>query len=203
MSSESKQAHLEVERKFALSQSEAGKLPAQISLLGFQYMGQVHMTDTFLPVTTDGDMMRLRDETTKETTEETTRCILTRKSWVVIEGQRERKEIEANVDAIARGCLLELGERLNGAPLLSFTKERDFYECSTHSQFQDVVLTIDNVKGLGQYSGFYLEIELIVKMGGDVQTARERINQIATMLLEREPECVQLSYQDMLKRASA
>jgi predicted adenylyl cyclase CyaB len=195
----SKVAHLEVERKFALSNAQAHKLPAQISLLGFQHMGQVIMKDTFLPVLTEGDMMRVRDETTNETT----CCILTRKSWVVIDGERERKELEESVDNIARGCLLELGERLNGSPLLSFTKARDFYHCLSDPQFKNVVVTIDNVEGLGQYSGFYMEIELLVPIGGDVQSARQRINQIATTLLGKESECVQLSYQDMLKRATA
>jgi len=196
--SESKKAHLEVERKFALSDLEARNLPVQLSHLGFQHTDLVFMTDTFLPVTVEGDMMRIRDETINEITD----CILTRKSWVEIDGERERKESEEGVDQMTRGCLLELGERLNGGPLLSFTKERDFYTCLSDPQFKNVVVTIDSVKGLGQYSGFYMEIELLVPVGGDVQSARQRINQIATTVLGKERDCVQLSYQDMLKRAT-
>jgi predicted adenylyl cyclase CyaB len=193
----SNKRHLEVERKFKLTDAEARKMPVLLSALGFLHREQVYMTDTFLPVIVESDMMRIRDETA----DHSTRCLLTRKSWVEVEGERERQETEEKLDMVARGCLLELGERMNGGKLLSFTKQRDHYHCP-EGDFKNVVVCVDSVDGLGEYSGSYVEIELLVEEGGDVQSARTRISQIAATLLGQERECVQLSYQDMLKRVA-
>ena len=101
------------------SKEEFRALPARLLALGFQATGQVFMTDTFLPVSKEGDMMRLRVETMNDITKQ----ILTRKKWVEIRGEREREEEEKVTSELAAGCLLELGERLAGSPV-AFLQQR-------------------------------------------------------------------------------
>lgn len=194
-----KKSHLEVERKFKISDSEFRALSARLLSQGFQLTGQVFMTDTFLPVLTEGDMMRLRVETMNDKT----KTVLTRKSWVVVNGDREREETEKETSELAAGCLLELGERLAGGPLPSFSKDRDLYSRLAEDEHHNIVVTLDTAEGLGEYSGHYMEIELLVPVDGDVQAARQQIATLAASLLGEERAFEQLSYQEMLKRSSA
>ncbi|CAN5140661.1 hypothetical protein BH10CYA1_BH10CYA1_37740 [soil metagenome] len=194
-----KKSHLEVERKFKISDDEFRALSARLLSQGFQLTGQVFMTDTFLPVLTDGDMMRLRVETMNDIT----KTILTRKKWVVVNGEREREETEKETSELAAGCLLELGERLVGGPLLSFSKDRDLYSRLAEDEHHKIVVTLDTAEGLGEYSGHYMEIELLVPVDGDVQAARQQIATLAASLLGEERAFEQLSYQEMLKRSIA
>lgn len=192
-----KKTHLEVERKFKISDAEFRALPTRLLAQSFAFAGQVFMTDTFLPVINEGDMMRLRVETMNDRTKQ----ILTRKEWVEADGERERQETEKETSELAAGCLLELGERLAGAPLPSFSKDRDLYSRLAEDEHHKIVVSLDTAEGLGEYSGHYMEIELLVPVGGDVQAARQQIASLACSLLGEEREFVQLSYQDMLKRS--
>ncbi len=193
-----KKSHLEVERKFKISDTEFRALSARLLSQGFQLTGQVFMTDTFLPVQTEGDMMRLRVETMNDIT----KTILTRKKWVDVGGEREREETEKETSELAAGCLLELGERLSGSPLPSFSKDRDMYSRLAEDEHHKIVVALDTAEGLGEYSGHYMEIELLVPVGGDVQSARQQIASLASSLLGEERPFEQLSYQEMLKRSS-
>ncbi len=193
-----KKTHLEVERKFRISAEEFRALSARLLSQGFQLTGQVFMTDTFLPVQVEGDMMRIRVETMNDIT----KTILTRKQWVTVGGERERQETERETNELSAGCLLELGERLAGAPLLSFSKDRDMYSRLAEDEHHQIVVALDTAEGLGDYSGHYMEIELLVPVDGDVQAARQQIATLAASLLGEEREFEQLSYQDMLKRST-
>lgn len=193
-----KKTHLEVERKFQISKEEFRALPARLLALGFQATGQVFMTDTFLPVSKEGDMMRLRVETMNDITKQ----ILTRKKWVEIRGEREREEEEKVTSELAAGCLLELGERLAGSPLPSFSKDRDLYSRLAEDEHHKIVVSLDTAEGLGDYSGHYMEVELLVPVDGDVTAARLQITSLASSLLGEERAFVQMSYQDMLKRST-
>lgn len=191
-----KKSHFEVERKFRISKEEFQALRARLLTNGFQLTGQVFMTDTFLPVLAEGDMMRIRVETMNDHT----KYILTRKKWVNVADGREREEIEEEINDLARGCLLELGERIS-ASLLSFSKDRDLYSRLAADEHHKIVVSLDTAEGLGEYSGHYMEIELLVPAGGDVQSARQQIAQLAATLLGDERENVPLSYQEMLRRS--
>ena len=193
-----KKSHLEVERKFKISAEEFRALSARLLSQGFQLTGQVFMTDTFLPVLTEGDMMRLRVETMNDIT----KTILTRKKWVVVGGEREREETEKVTNDLAAGCLLELGERLAAGPLPSFSKDRDLYSRLAEDEHHKIVVALDTAEGLGEYSGHYMEIELLVPVDGDVAAARQQITSLAASLLGEERAFEQMSYQDMLKRST-
>jgi adenylate cyclase class IV len=193
-----KKTHLEVERKFKISAEEFRALSARLLSKGFQLTGQVFMTDTFLPVQTEGDMMRIRVETMNDIT----KTILTRKQWVTVGGERERQETERETNDLASGCLLELGERLTGGPLPSFSKDRDMYSRLAEDEHHKIVVALDTAEGLGEYSGHYMEIELLVPVDGDVQAARRQIATLAASLLGEERPFEQLSYQEMLKRSA-
>ncbi len=195
---ECEKTHLEIERKFAISKEEFRALPARLLSAGFQLTGQVFMTDTFLPVITEGDMMRIRVETMNDRTKH----ILTRKTWVEVGGDREREETEKETNELAAGCLLELGERLSGGPLPSFSKDRDLYSRLAEDDHHQIVVSLDTADGLGDYSGHYMEIELLVPVNGNVQAARQQIASLASSLLGEEREFVKLSYQEMLKRST-
>jgi adenylate cyclase class IV len=192
-------AHFEVERKFALSEAEFRALPAKLRERGFRHAGQVYMVDTFIPPAVPGDMIRLRQETENDKTH----TVLTLKTWVMVAGSRERQETpDQELSDIVRDSMLEIGARLKGSPLLSFSKDREHYESHTQDG-RKVVVALDTTHGLGKYSGHYVEIELLVPQGGDVEAARRDIQNLAQELLGDQRDFVRKSYQDMLMETSA
>ena len=188
----SQPAHFEVERKFQLEESEVNEVIDTLRAQGFSPAGVVIMTDTFLPPPSKGDMFRVRDETIGSATH----TVFTRKTWVkTADGGRERREAELEVSQMLRTIILLCGRLLCGE-LASFVKERRLYENLVDGL--DVVVCVDEVKGLGSYSGSYLEVEVMVPPGGDTATARDVILQVATKLFGGERSDVGRSYQEML-----
>ncbi len=197
-------AHLEVERKFRLFEGEADTLESRLSEGGFRPIGELTMTDTFLPAMKDEDMIRIRVESEGEVR----RRILTLKDWVTIDGERERREQEGEIGLLASVVLRLVGRLVAGASFLSFSKVRRSYSSSrpggadAKSEGVQVVVSVDRVTGLGVYSGNYLEVEIIVPVGGDVKAARERIRSEVFELLGEHREFVPRSYLDMLKEST-
>ncbi len=190
-------SHLEVERKFRISEDEWRRLPETLRARGFEPDGQVIMTDTFLPTSNDGDMMRVRNETEAGKR----RTLLTLKSWVrTADGGKERQETERSIGRFLAAVLVTVGRWLNGSHLLSFSKHRQMF--ATNISGQAVVVSIDRVSGLGEYSGCYLEVEILVPVGQDVTLAREHIYALVSELFGEARQPVELSYMEMLKRSA-
>jgi predicted adenylyl cyclase CyaB len=185
----------EVERKFAISASEWQQVEAKLLATGYEFTGRALMTDTFVPALVEGDMIRVR----RETVHDVTRTVLTCKTWEHIGGQRERKEQEEEIKSLAAETVLDLGRRIQGAELLSFSKERDSYIRTFDGR--KLTVSLDRVEGLGQYSGLYMEIELLVSNSCDVVLARGAIQQVLKELISQEREFVQMSYMEMLKKS--
>ncbi len=193
--------HLEVERKFRLFDGELDALVARLPACGFKPDSELTMTDTFLPAEKDGDMIRIRVESEGEERHR----FLTLKDWVTIDGERERREEEGEIGLLASVVLRLVARLVEGASPLSFSKVRHSYSSiqtgsDTGSDVR-VVVAVDRVTGLGVYSGAYLEVEIIVPVGGDVKTARERIRTEVFELLGEHREFVPRSYLDMLKES--
>ncbi len=195
-------AHLEVERKFRLFDGEVDVLESRLPKCGFEPIGEVEMTDTFLPALKDGDMIRIRVESEGESR----RRFLTLKDWVTIDGERERREQEGEIGLLASVVLRLVGRLVEGNSPLSFSKVRRSYSSSRpgieNGSDAQVVVSVDRVSGLGVYSGAYLEVEIIVPVGGDVKSARERIRTEVFQLLGEHRDFVPRSYLDMLKEAT-
>lgn len=187
--------HLEVERKFQLLDGESNGLPSRLKARGFASIGRLTMTDTFLPRAKEGDMNRIRVESDGKTT----RRLLTMKDWVVVSGEKERREEESEIGLAASLFLRVAGRLLNRSALPSFSKTRDLYSRTLGEV--SAVVSIDQVTGLGRFSGWYLEIEVIVPIGGNVHEARDTIRGVMIELLGEEREFVKRSYQDMLSES--
>ena len=192
----SEKSHLEVERKFRISAQDAMSLPARLPTKGFLPAGTVDMTDTFLPAKNEGDMIRIR----RESEGSRRQILLTLKKWVVTsDGGKEREETEGSISGVVAVILMWLGRSLRGSSLLSFSKRRQLFAGTLAGR--QAVISVDTVSGLGSYSGTYLEIEVLVPVGEDVNGARESIYATAAQLLP-DAEQVKQSYMDMLKLAT-
>jgi len=189
-------AVFEVERKFRLKDGEASTIPTRLKAMGFVPVEDIEMTDVFLPTPVQGEMLRVRTEVS----DARSHTVVTIKEWVTIGNSRERQETEDGVNGLEKWLLLRIGRLISGRKLLSFTKTRLMHESSV---LAGVVIAIDNVQGLGENSGHYAEIEVIVPQGGDVEGARRQIVELAGRLFGEERDFVQASYQDMLKQVSA
>lgn len=190
-----KRSHFEVERKYQLSREEFDRMPSRLRALGFSKKSCATIVDTFIPAENEGDMIRVRDETL----DGLTTSVVTLKQWVDVAGSRERKERESDpIDAIARETFLALGRRLAGSELMSFSKERSAFR--GYRDKRSVTVAVDLVSGLGQYSGTYLEIELIVERQEEVAEARAFVEKFAGELIGLEREFA-ISYMEMLKRS--
>lgn len=184
--------NFEVERKFRLQDSELGAFNERLVQMGFSQGRLIAMTDQFLPVKVKGEMLRIRDEVVG--TESWT--LLTIKEWVNIAGGRERRETEGKLSAFTRRFLLVFGGLLNGGKLMSFSKQRLEHH---NASMPGVVITLDDVSGLGKHSGRYAEIEVLVPQDGDVESARAQIAQLARTVFDEERAPVEMSYQLMLE----
>ncbi|MBX9670100.1 MAG: CYTH domain-containing protein [Candidatus Obscuribacterales bacterium] len=185
--------HFEVERKYQISEAEFEKLPHRLRALGFARSSKATIADSFVPAEKDGDMIRVRDEVSGEST----KTVITLKEWEEVSGGRERKERESEpIDDVARDCVVALGRRLKKGELMSFSKERTTY--SGFRNRRNVTVALDIASGLGQYSGTYLEIEVIVERHDEVAAARAFVEDFVVELLGSKRENA-ISYMEMLK----
>lgn len=186
-------AHLEVERKFIISQEEAITLPVRLREMGFKPTGTVSMKDSFLPTVAKGEMMRIRDEKVSGRS----RSLVTLKTWVqTADGGKERQESESEVGMLVRTALLVFGRMVVSSDLLSFSKERSLFEGKLSAR--EAVVSIDRVSGLGEFSGTYLEVEMLVPLGEDPAFAKTSIFVFIEDLFGKLREDVKRSYFDML-----
>jgi adenylate cyclase class IV len=188
-------SNFEVERKYSISDAERKTLPDKLLSMGYRYVGQAYMKDTFVPTLGEGDMCRVREETMNDRT----KYLLTEKVWVQVGNERERKEDEEQITVRVAQLLLDLGKRLSGAELLSFSKDRDFYT-RYDDEGRKITISIDLVEGLGEYDGHYMEIEILVAQKCHVAAARKSIEQLVQDVLG-ETRPVADSYMEMLKRS--
>lgn len=192
---EQSKPHFEVERKYPVSPEEFHKLSGRLRDLGFSKKSRATIVDTFLPAEKDGDMVRLREETVDGLTV----TVITLKEWVDVDGQRERKERESDpIDSVTKDTLMSLGRRLATESLMSFSKDRTTF--SGRRDKRQVTVALDVASGLGDYSGNYLEVELIVERQEDVAEARAFVESFVAELLDSHRECA-ISYMEMLKRS--
>lgn len=186
--------HFEIERKYRLTEDEYKALPGRLQEAQFKPDRSVIERDTFFPVEKKGDMLRIRDEECDGSTTHS----FTRKTWVETAGAKERSEHEEELSPFIRECILEIVQRIRPEPpLRRLSKQRSLYE-KEQSNGAKVVVTLDYLKELGEHSGPYMEIELIIVNEKDIPSARETIQELATMLLHDERDYVRMSYQDML-----
>jgi adenylate cyclase class IV len=191
----SDKTNFEVERKYRLKPEELDAVRQRLADLGFSLARNIDMTDQFLPVKVEGEMLRVRDEKIGATAH----TLLTIKEWVMIGGSKERRETEGRLSPLARRFMLFLGRLVSGKALLSFSKLRLDHESPNHPR---TVIALDTVSGLGDNSGHYAEIEVLVPEDGDVESARAQIAALARILFNEEREPVKQSYMDMLKLVS-
>lgn len=188
----SSKGHLEVERKFKITEKEAQEIPDRIRAAGFSPRGVVEMEDTFLPAPA-GEMMRVRDEWHGPMV----RSCITWKFWVnTAGGGKEREESECSVSPLVRTIFLLLARRAVGE-LLSFRKRRRLYE--GHLAGWPAVVSLDEVQGLGPFSGDYLEVECIVPKSTEVGSVRHAIYGLATSILGDQRDDEKCSYREMLE----
>ncbi len=194
----SDQARYEVERKFRLSNQEYDEMRTRLTeRLQFEWVGDLTEADTFIPVEKPGDMIRIRDEHG----DRTIRHFLTQKTWVEVANGKERREQEDDLPTSVRDCVMAVVERLNAKPLKKLSKKRTFYKGDLPNGFK-VTVALDAVTDIGQYSGNYMEIEILITDDADVAAARLKINELAKTLLDEEREPWAMSYQQMLNESS-
>ena len=185
--------HLEVERKFSIAATEYESLPSRLTSFDFQAAGCVVMADTFLPARRQGEMLRIRVEETGGAVS----SVFTLKSWVDTKGGgRERQEYEAGVSPLVRTLVVMLGRFACGGELLHFSKKRSLFDGKLDGY--NVVVCLDQVGGLGRYSGHYMEIECIVPLGENPEQVRKQIFVFVEKLLGAAREDIKMSYREML-----
>lgn len=191
-------SHLEVERKFRIQASEVAGIRNRLGELLFEHFGDATMQDTFLPTSDPGEMMRVR----RETLNGATTVLLTHKTWFVTDdGGKERQEAERSTQPLVASLLLLFGRMIQDGQLLSFSKVRALYQ--GHYGPGEVVISIDDVSGLGRYAGYYVEIEIIVPAQSDPGAAKSAIYELARQIFGEARAEVKQSYLDMLNASRA
>jgi len=189
---------LEVERKYRIRPEAVSSLGKELSGLGFKLTEVIDMCDLFLPVEGQGEMLRIREESSAGRIS----YLLTHKVWVQTSaGGRERREIEEPLGKLARDCLVDLSRSQAAGEPPSFSKRRAVYRGKLAGH--KALIALDAVAGLGLYSGDYMEIEILVEKDSFVLAARQAILKLASRLLGDEAEPVSMSYREMLEAVSS
>jgi adenylate cyclase class IV len=188
--------NLEVERKYRMTLDQSKEMPQLLPAKGFHLYSKAELVDIFLPGQED-EMVRLR----RETNEDGTHFILTFKRWERnAKGERERRENECRLPQFIAKVLLYLAKHSVSQPLLTFSKLRQHFEGKLTGRTS--VVSIDQVTGLGQYSGDYLEIEVLLSLQDQgLAQVRESIAGLALALMPNNCQMVEQSYLDLLKRS--
>lgn len=190
---QAEKGHFEVELKFKINESEAEHLRDLLPANGFSYTTTVSMSDTFLPSLVDGEIMRIRQER-DDSGQSTT--LFTVKQWVKTRIGKTRKEAESAVPSALALIFLVIGRVLNGKSLLGFAKKRQLFEGTVNTD--KLVISIDEVFGLGEFSGWYLEAEILVPLDKDPADYEQPILEQVQSLLGQGKMPVKRSYRDML-----
>lgn len=186
----------EIERKYRLTLTEYKTLQGLLVERGFTRGHTFSLTDTFLPVPNKGELIRVRDQASASLRT----SILTLKNWETVAGQKERKESEVDpLDSLSRSILLWLGRRASGSSLLSYTKQRQ--ELTDNRDGLQVTAALDYVDELGEFSGYYLEFEVIALDNKDVEKARATIAKLVAEFLGSAERLTAPSYRDMLEQS--
>lgn len=185
--------HLEIERKFSLLSVSVPAVIQRLKEEHFYFAGSVKSTDWFIPTTVKGEMLRLR----QEFGDGVDSFILTVKHWVqTSDNSREREERECKTKPLVFFLLLYLGKTLSGFRVHTFMKHRDIYLGELDGN--NAVVAIDDATGLGDYSGPYLEIEVLAPRGSASKTVQNAIVRLAALIAPEASE-VRHSYQEMLE----
>lgn len=186
----------EIERKYRLTLDEYNALQGLLVERGFTRGQKFTLIDTFLPVQNKGEMIRVRDQVSHSLTA----SVLTLKNWVMVAGEKERKENEVDpLDKLSRSILLWLGRRASGTSLLSYSKQRE--ELTDTRDGLQVTAALDWTEDLGEYSGYYLEFEVIAFDNNDIEKARATISKLVAEFLGSAQRPTAPSYRDMLERS--
>lgn len=196
MGASAKPNQFEIERKYRLSLAEYNTLQSLLAERGFVHACKYSLTDTFLPAKNKGELIRVRDQKGSDGTS----SVLTLKSWVQVTGQREREEREVDpLDRLSRSVLIIFGRRVADQALLSYTKERQEFRANRDGL--SVTAALDYTDQLGEFSGYYLEFEVIAHDSNDVERARAAISKLVAEFLGSEERPTAPSYKDMLERS--
>ena len=189
--------HLEIERKFSLLRVSVQGVIERLKDEHFYFAGSVKSTDWFIPSPVRGEMLRLRREY-KDGVES---YMLTVKHWITtVDDSRERHERERQIRPITFFILLYLGKFVTAFKLPTFRKSRDLY--SGELEGKKAVAAIDEATGLGEFSGPYLEIEVLAPKRATSKAVQTAILKLAFKIAPEATE-VQHSYQELLQRSLA
>jgi predicted adenylyl cyclase CyaB len=184
--------HLEVERKYFLGERNLEDVKARIEAEKFSFWGRSEMTDWFLPSHLNRELMRIRREKIGSDVANT----LTVKRWVnTANGTREREELERSIGPLLTAVLLITGRFLQGSSLKSLHKERSVHRGILGGR--NAVISLDDAKDLGRFSGTYLEVEVLADPAEDTTAIEESILEVGSRVTSGA-KLVKESYRELL-----
>jgi adenylate cyclase class IV len=184
--------HLEVERKFFLGDRNTDDVEARIAKEKFAFWCQSDMTDWFLPTHLEREIMRIRRERIGTGVVNT----LTVKAWVnTAAGTREREETERPIGPILTAVLLIAGRFLQGKSLVALRKARAVHRGVLGGR--NAVITLDDARDLGRFSGAYLEVEVLADSAENTKEIEQSILAVGARITNGA-KLVKESYREVL-----
>jgi adenylate cyclase class IV len=204
MTHQSNDTHFETEKGFRISKGEYKQLRSLLPTLGFAFVKKSLITDFVVP--TNGETTRrIRIENIKQSSDGATGvfCLRCQKRHPIkgASGKHVREETEESV--VPEAALSYILESVNelGAPIPYYSKKR----WNFHGRFSDcdTTISLDHATGIGTYSGYYIEIEVVLPLSSernDIEHVLKTIEQLAAQLLH-ESRPAKVSYRKMLMRS--
>ena len=195
--------HFEVERKFRLTAIEVAAVQAKLERRGFVLQATSVITDTLLLANAVKDVThRVRREQVLSGASADVHFFETVKTHPVLpNGSHVRKELESEIDAEQAQKLIADAVHETCEPSPSYSKTRRTYVGKLKGR--DVTVAIDLARGLGTFSGHYIEFEVLLPIGSkpeEIEAVQDQLVAFAHKLLGDE-RSTQISYRKMLLKS--
>ncbi len=199
-------AHLETEKGYGISKAESRLLRRELQAMGFAFLKKSLITDFVIP-TRGETTRRMRIENIKKAADgaKGIYCIRCFKNHPIKgkRGKHVRMEDEKNVKPrkALTFILTMIGEL--GAPIPYYSKKRRLYR-GVYEGYE-MTISLDHAKGIGKFSGYYMEIETILPLDSKEEKVAEVIaiiEKLARVLLG-ERRKAKISYRKMLMKTWA
>lgn len=180
----------EVEKKYPLKGKEGKtKVECRLKKLGFVFCGETNQYDYMLPGSTEGERIRIREEGTS--------FFQTYKSSIMVDGEKVRREEEPEIHPVTAHLAIIGAKKALRESLPTMFKHRRMFK-RNWGRFVVNVL-IDKTPVLSSlYSGYFMEVEIMVEDPEQVVKARRLVTVIAASILGETREPAKLSYRKML-----
>lgn len=188
----------EIEVKYVIQPAKVKNIAAALEKLGFTHKSTTTVTDRWLRI--GKDSVRLREQ--KKGANGIKYFLASKKTIEKDDGLKNKCEAECKINKFTRDVLLKLAKQKRRAlPIVH--KSRTSWTAIINDR--EYTAVIDHVEKLGEFNGYYFELETLIPFDVNDPGAKADVKALASKILTaaykgakgKPTECEQMSYRRM------